>query len=119
MTPVNDPPYFHFDSSLTLSLSVPRDSRTHIVHFVVGSEKVPLLPSSALIGDVDSTSASEVNVSINRRQPGDSLGINVSLAEELNITVVTGNDERGLTTNFRIYGEAAFLTYKRVCGILC
>ena len=111
---MNDPPYLHFDPDLGSDASVLLDARTHVALYVVGGKDVSLLPSNTVTGDVDSTIAAEVNVSMLTGHPGDMLGINVSLAGELNITVSTGVDEHGLTTSFVLQGHAPFLDYKTV-----
>lgn len=113
--PVNDPPYIHFDPSLNVTVSIPHESRTHTVRYFVGSDKALLLPDSTVVDDVDSSVAWEVFISMSRKLPGDHLGIDVDLAEDLNLTVSIARDDEGLVNAFWIHGRAAFVDYKRVC----
>jgi cysteine-rich repeat protein len=112
--PVNDPPYIHFDASLDADalMVLDHDARSHVTLYVVGEKKVSLLPSSTVIGDVDSTTAVKVNVSVIRGHLGDMLGVNLTLAMKLNISVSANVDQYGLITSFLFQGHAPFIAYE-------
>ena len=100
MIPVNDPPFIRIDSNVT--------------KYLVGSDQVLLIPPNAVVDDVDNILSEGVNVTLDVRQPGDILGINLELAGEIGVTVTATHDDEGLVTRLSIRGEATFRDYKRV-----
>lgn len=114
MIAVNDPPFVHFDPNLSPTLPVlPLSSRSHNARYVIGRDKVLLVPSDTVLDDVDSTTALEMNISLSRKQPGDYLGIDIELANTLGINVFSGSGDE-LATTLWLHGRATFLMYKTV-----
>ena len=111
--PINDRPFVYFNIS-DLQLTLLEEPQTHIAKYWVGSHSVPLIPPDTIVDDVDSTTAWEVNISLSRKHPGDSLNIDRELATALNVNISETIDE-GLVTGFRIFGIASFDDYKMVC----
>ncbi|XP_062508195.1 uncharacterized protein LOC134184503 isoform X3 [Corticium candelabrum] len=110
--PINDRPFVYFNIS-DLQLTLLEEPQTHIAKYWVGSHSVPLIPPDTIVDDVDSTTAWEVNISLSRKHPGDSLNIDRELATALNVNISETIDE-GLVTGFRIFGIASFDDYKMI-----